>query len=258
MNCKEITDRLAMRWNPSFALDWDNVGLLVGREDKEIKKIFVALDVTDETLDQAIAFGADLMITHHPLLFSPVKKINTGDFIGRRLIKMIQADLCYYAMHTNFDVKGMAALNQECLGLQNTEVLEITSQEPTEGIGRVGELKESITLGAFAEKVKSDFQIPDVRAYGDCEKKVQRVAVSSGSGKSMIKTALAKGADVLVTGDIDYHGGIDAVAQGLMIIDAGHYGTEYCFISYMKKELENMFPDIRVESADIRHPYQVI
>ena len=218
----------------------------------------MALDVTDETLDQAIAFGADLMITHHPLLFSPVKKINTGDFIGRRLIKMIQADLCYYAMHTNFDVKGMAALNQECLGLQNTEVLEITSQEPTEGIGRVGELKESITLGAFAEKVKSDFQIPDVRAYGDCEKKVQRVAVSSGSGKSMIKTALAKGADVLVTGDIDYHGGIDAVAQGLMIIDAGHYGTEYCFISYMKKELENMFPDIRVESADIRHPYQVI
>ena len=187
-----------------------------------------------------------------------MKKINTGDFIGRRLIKMIQADLCYYAMHTNFDVKGMAALNQECLGLQNTEVLEITSQEPTEGIGRVGELKESITLGAFAEKVKSDFQIPDVRAYGDCEKKVQRVAVSSGSGKSMIKTALAKGADVLVTGDIDYHGGIDAVAQGLMIIDAGHYGTEYCFISYMKKELENMFPDIRVESADIRHPYQVI
>ena len=258
MNCKEITDRLAMRWNPSFALDWDNVGLLVGREDKEIKKIFVALDVTDETLDQAIAFGADLMITHHPLLFSSVKKINAGDFIGRRLIKMIQADLCYYAMHTNFDVKGMAALNQECLGLQNTEVLEITSQEPTEGIGRVGELKESITLGAFAEKVKSDFQIPDVRAYGDCEKKVQRVAVSSGSGKSMIKTALAKGADVLVTGDIDYHGGIDAVAQGLMIIDAGHYGTEYCFISYMKKELENMFPDIRVESADIRHPYQVI
>ena len=258
MNCKEITDRLAMRWNPSFALDWDNVGLLVGREDKEIKKIFVALDVTDETLNQAIAFGADLMITHHPLLFSPVKKINTGDFIGRRLIKMIQADLCYYAMHTNFDVKGMAALNQECLGLQNTEVLEITSQEPTEGIGRVGELKESITLGAFAEKVKSDFQIPDVRAYGDCEKKVRRVAVSSGSGKSMIKTALAKGADVLVTGDIDYHGGIDAVAQGLMIIDAGHYGTEYCFISYMKKELENMFPDIRVESADIRHPYLVI
>ena len=74
----------------------------------------------------------------------------------------------------------------------------------------------------------------------------------------MIKTALAKGADVLVTGDIDYHAGIDAVAQGLMLIDAGHYGTEYCFISYMKQELENMFPDIKVQSMDIRHPYQVI
>ena len=258
MKCKEIIEKLERKYSPAFAEGWDNVGLLAGSKEKEVKKVFLALDVTDETLEAALSWGADLMITHHPLLFSPVKKINTGDFIGRRLIKMIQADLCYYAMHTNFDVKGMAALNQECLGLQNTEVLEITSQEPTEGIGRVGELKESITLGAFAEKVKSDFQIPDVRAYGDCEKKVQRVAVSSGSGKSMIKTALAKGADVLVTGDIDYHGGIDAVAQGLMIIDAGHYGTEYCFISYMKKELENMFPDIRVESADIRHPYQVI
>ena len=111
MTCREIMDALEERWNPSYAMAWDNVGLLVGREEKEINKIFVALDVTDDTLAQALAFGADMMITHHPLLFSPVKKINTGDFIGRRLIAMIQADLCYYAMHTNFDVKGMAELN---------------------------------------------------------------------------------------------------------------------------------------------------
>ena len=112
MRCREILDRLEERWNPSFALSWDNVGLLVGKEEKEIGKIFVALDVTEETLEQAVEAGADLMITHHPLLFSPVKKVTSGDFIGRRLIKMIQNDLCYYAMHTNFDVKGMAQLNE--------------------------------------------------------------------------------------------------------------------------------------------------
>ena len=77
MTCKEITEKLAIRWNPSYAMDWDDVGLLAGREEKDIKKIFVALDVTDETLEQALEFGADLMITHHPLLFSPIKKINT-------------------------------------------------------------------------------------------------------------------------------------------------------------------------------------
>lgn len=266
MKCKDVMEKLAERWNPSYAMDWDNVGLLVGREEKEIKRIFVALDVTDETLRQALDFGADLMVTHHPLLFSPVKKINTGDFIGRRLIKMIQGDLCYYAMHTNFDVKGMAKLNQEILGLLDAEVLEVTAEEPEEngqevrqeGIGRIGVLELSMTLRQFAEKVKADFRIPDVRVYGDPERMIRKAAVSSGSGKSMIRTALLKGADVLVTGDIDYHSGIDAVSQGLSVIDAGHYGTEYCFISYMERELEKMFPDLEVGAARVQHPYQIV
>ena len=126
MTCKEIMEKLEERWNPSYALEWDNVGLLVGREEKEIKKIFTALDATEETIAQALEFGADLLITHHPMIFSPVKKVTSADFIGRRLITMIQADLCYYAMHTNFDGKGMAQLNQECLGLTDCEVLEET------------------------------------------------------------------------------------------------------------------------------------
>lgn len=261
MKCKEILEKLEERWNPAYAMEWDNVGLLVGRDDREIRKIFVALDVTEETLDQAIAFGADLMITHHPLLFSPVKKINSRDFMGRRLIKMIQNDLCCYAMHTNFDVKGMAQLNQDCLGLVDTSVLEVTAlddEHTEEGIGRIGELVSEMTLDSFARKVKEDFAVPDIRMYGDPAETVRHVAVSSGSGKSMIKAALKKGADVLVTGDIDYHAGIDAVAQGLAVIDAGHYGTEYGFISYMSQELKEMFPDMEIQEAKIHHPYQVV
>lgn len=253
-------EKTEQRWNPSFALEWDNVGLLVGREEKEVKKIFVALDVTEETLDEALDFGADLMVTHHPLLFSPVKRITSCDFMGRRLIKMIQSDLCCYAMHTNFDVKGMAALNQELLGLENPRVLEITGEDEEhrpEGIGRIGTL-EKMSLRDFAEKVKKDFQIPDVRIYGNPEQIVECVAVSSGSGKSMIKTAITQKADVLVTGDIDYHSGIDAVAQGLAVVDAGHYGTEYCFIKYMTGELEKMFPELEVMGASVHHPYRVV
>ena len=261
MRCREILDRLEERWNPSFALSWDNVGLLVGKEEKEIGKIFVALDVTEETLEQAVEAGADLMITHHPLLFSPVKKVTSGDFIGRRLIKMIQNDLCYYAMHTNFDVKGMAQLNETCLGLLNSRVLEVTGADVSgkeEGIGRVGRLEKKMPLEAFAKKVKEDFQSPDVRVYGEPELLVEQAAVSSGSGKSMIGAALAQRADVLVTGDIDYHSGIDAVAQGLAVVDAGHYGTEYCFIEYMTGELKVMFPELEIISAKVHHPYQVL
>lgn len=256
MTCKEIMEKLEERWNPSYALEWDNVGLLVGREDKEIKKVFTALDATEETIAQALEFGADLLITHHPMLFSPVKKVTSADFIGRRLIMMIRADLCYYAMHTNFDVKGMAQLNQECLGLAECEVLEETA--PGEGIGRVGVLDAPMDLKTFAEKVRNDFEIPDVRMYGDPAKSVCRVAVSSGSGKSMIRGAIAKGADVIVTGDVDYHSAIDAVAQGIAVIDAGHYGTEYAFIAYMKQELEAMFPELEVGSARVHHPYEVV
>lgn len=256
MTCKEIIEKLETRWHPSYAMEWDNVGLLVGREEKEIKKIFTALDATEETIQQALDFGADLLITHHPLLFSPVKKITSSDFIGRRLLTMIQADLCYYAMHTNFDVKGMAQLNQECLGLVDCQILEETAEQ--EGIGRVGMLPETMDLQALAQKVKQDFAIPDVRMYGNSSQQIGRVAVSSGSGKSMIRGAIAKGADVIITGDVDYHAAIDAVAQGIAVIDAGHYGTEYGFISYMKKELEMMFPELSVQSAEIRHPYQVV
>lgn len=259
MNCKEVVAVLQERWNPSYAMDWDNVGLLVGRWEKEIRKIFVALDVTDENLEQALAFGVDLIVTHHPMLFSPVKKITTGDFIGRRLIHMIQNDLCYFAMHTNFDVKGMAMLNEHALGLLDAVPLQTTVvEEAEEGLGRIGMLKQEMTLEAFARKVKEDMQIPDVRVYGDLQKKIEKAAVCGGSGKSIVKDALKKKADVLVTGDIDYHTGIDAAAQGLAIVDAGHYGTEYCFIQYVTKELEKMFPEMEVKAANVSHPYRVM
>ena len=260
MKCKEVVAVLHDRWNPSYAMDWDNVGLLVGRWEKEIKKIFVALDVTEANLEQAFAFGADLIVTHHPMIFSPVKKINTGDFMGKRLISMIQNDLCYFAMHTNFDVKGMAMLNEHALGLLGASPLQTTVVEDAEedGLGRIGVLEQEMALGEFAQKVKMDMQVPDVRVYGDLSKKIARAAVCGGSGKSTVKDALKKKADVLVTGDIDYHTGIDAVAQGLAIVDAGHYGTEYCFIQYVTKELEKMFPEMEIKAAEVCYPYQVL
>ena len=104
MICKDIIEVIERTCPAACALEWDNVGLLAGRDDKEVKRIYIALDATDEVIEAAVSEGADMLVTHHPLIFSGLKKINNQDFTGRRLIRLIQNDISYYAMHTNYDV----------------------------------------------------------------------------------------------------------------------------------------------------------
>lgn len=251
---------LESKYRKDAAESWDNVGLLVGDAEKEVKKVFLALDVTDETLEAAVSYGADMMITHHPLIFSGMKKVTEDDFIGRRVRKLIRHDISYYAMHTNFDILGMADLSADYLELKNQEVLEITKEQDgqAEGLGRIGELSREMKLGDFVRFVKEKFVLPHVRFWGNENTLVKRAAVCTGSGKSLLREVLNKQADVYVTGDIDYHTGIDALAQGVSIVDAGHYGTEYIFIAYMKQELKKQFPELLVEGMEISFPDQVI
>lgn len=258
MLCKEIIKIIESTYPSKYALEWDNVGLLVGRDDKEVKHIYVALDATDEVIQRAADSGADMLITHHPLIFSGMKKINNQNFIGSRVLKLIQNDISYYAMHTNYDVMGMASLSGEKMSFENAEVLEVTSEEECpEGIGRVADVSE-MTLRECCELVKNRFGLDTVKVFGDLEGRVERIAISPGSGKSMVHAALEKKADVLVTGDIDHHTGIDAVAQGLFIIDAGHYGIEHIFIEDMAGYLERMTDEVEIEKAQIVHPFCVI
>lgn len=260
MKCKEIIETLEKKYAPSFAESWDNVGLLVGDREKEVHKVFLALDVTDESLEEAIKEKADLIITHHPLIFSAMKKITADDFIGRRIIKMIQHDISYYAMHTNFDILGMADLSADLLELKDQKVLEVTYQEGerVEGLGRVGNFPKKMSLKECADFVKTQFQLPSVTVYGDLEREVQKAAVCTGSGKSLIKEVFMHQADVYVTGDVDYHFAIDAVAQGVCIIDAGHYGTEYIFMDDMEKELTVLGGELEIKKMQVIHPFKVV
>ena len=258
MLCKEIIKIIEETYPKHAALEWDNVGLLVGRTEKEVKKVYIALDATDEVIDEAISGGADMLLTHHPMLFAPLKKITDEHFIGSRVVKLLQHDISYYAMHTNYDVLGMADLSGKILGLQNAEVLEVTNVEKNEGVGRAGDLRESMTLEECCELVKRMFNIPSVRLFGDKNAVVKRAAISPGSGKHMTSYALQKQAEVLITGDIDHHEGIDALAQGLAIIDAGHYGLEAIFIKDMAAYLEQYLEDVEIETANTTHPFQMI
>ena len=223
MKAYELIEWLNEHHPQKFAEDWDNVGLLVGDDQKEISHVFLALDLTEPVLDEAVAAGADMILTHHPMIFSGIKKINNHTFTGRKILRLIKEDIPYFAMHTNYDVIGMADF-----------------------------------LGEFGKYVKECNHLPDVRVYGDLDRKIETVAICTGSGKSMIGDVMAAGADVYVTGDIDYHTAIDTMADGLAIVDAGHYGTEYIFAEAMEKELNEAFSALKTTCASVKNPYTVL
>ena len=260
MLCKEIVQVIEAAYPREAALDFDNVGLLAGRTEKEVERVYIALDATDAVIDRAVEAGADMLITHHPLIFSPLKKVTDEDFVSRRVVKLLQNDISYYAMHTNYDVLGMAELAEKILGIRDSEVLDITMEKDgkQEGIGRIGELEKPMTLEECCVYVKHKLNLGSLKVFGDMQAEVSRLAISPGSGKTAIAAAIAKGADVLVTGDIGHHDGLDAVEQGLAVIDAGHYGTEYIFIDDMRRFLEDKLPVLDVITTPVIHPFQVI
>lgn len=261
MKCREITDVLEKLSPKDYALSWDNVGLLVGDYSQEVKSIAVALDADKKTINKAIDLGVDMLITHHPMIFSPVKSVVEDDLCGKKIIKLISNKICYYAMHTNFDIMGsMANLAAEKLCLLNCTPLEITHTIGinNEGIGKIGELKQAISVTELAELVKSKFQLQNVFLYGDGNKDVKKIAISPGSGKSMIKEAVCKNADVLITGDIGHHEGIDAVDMGLIIIDATHYGLEHIFTDFIANYLEKNIENIPINKIDLGSVIKVI
>lgn len=260
MRCTEVMEVLERQSPKDCACDWDNVGLLVGSADKEISRVYIALDATDEAVDEAVKAGADLLLTHHPMIFRGMKRITEDDFIGRRVIRLIREDIAYYAMHTNFDVRGMADLAADYLHLSDTGVLEVTGEADgtPEGIGRYGVLEKRMKLRECCEMVKRVFALENVKVFGDLDQEVYRAAISPGSGKSVIANALQTGVDVLITGDIDHHEGIDAIAQGMAVIDAGHYGVEHIFIPYMQQYLLRELPELKVEIQPLTFPFKIL
>ena len=260
MECALICESLEELSPKRFALSFDNVGLLVGRYDKDVQTIYIALDATDEVIDAAIECEADMLITHHPMIFSAIKSVRADDFIGRRILKLAKYDISYYAMHTNFDVMGMADAAADEIDLIERDVLQVTYEDEigAEGIGRIGRLREEMSLIELCDFVKERFMLDTVKVFGDPDRLCNICAISPGSGKSMIKYAIEKGADVIITGDIDHHEGIDSVAQGLCVIDAGHFGIEKIFVPYMEEFIRREMPEIKVYTHEMTSPFMVL
>lgn len=260
LTCEEIMKGLEELSPIQFAEAWDNVGLLIGRKEKQVQRVLLCVDVTEHIISQAITEEIDMIISHHPLIFSGEKRITNEDWFGARLLRLIQADICVYAMHTNFDVMGMADAAAERLGLLDTEVLQVTYEDEiaTEGIGRAGKFKSAMTLEEAALLVKEAFKVPNVRVFGSPDTICCQAALCPGAGKSLVKDVLRTGADVYITGDIDHHTGIDLVAQGVCVIDAGHYGVEKLFVPYIHDYFSKMMPKCKVLEAIEEEPFWVL
>lgn len=233
----------------SLSESWDNIGLLVGSIHADISKILVALDATDDVVSEALENDANLIITHHPVIFKPISRITDETPLGRRIIRLIENNICVYSLHTNLD-NAHGGTNDELarvLELVDVKPLAVDYVPPDTVItGRMGILPEHITLAEFACYVGERLFLDNVRYVGDGDTIIKTVGVftGSGSGVSNFQTAKAAGCNVFVTGDIRYHEAQEALAMGLCLVDATHYASENIIVdklvSDISRELEEL------------------
>lgn len=215
----QIMDKFAPK---HLAFADDSIGLQLGTLNKPVSQVLVALDVTPEVITEAIQMHAELIIAHHAIMYRPIKHLRLDLPAGKLYEALIKNDIAVYIAHTNLDVAegGVNDILAKLLGLEHVRFLQ--EVVPDQGIGRVGKLPEQQLLSEFVKAVKIAYEIPAIRLVGNPNSLVSKVAVLGGSGRDFVKAAIFAGADVLITGDIDYHTAHDALAAGLNIIDAGH------------------------------------
>ena len=279
-----ITEKLEQLAPKAAACDWDNPGLLVGRSDREVSRIYVALDASCAVVDAAIDAGCDLIVTHHPIIFRGVKSINDQSALGLKLMDLIRNDVSVFSMHTNFDScpGGMADIVCAALGLRKTGLMEPTGFLPenaqngaaeglqlrvveTEsdvnpdayGIGFTAELPELLSAAELAARVKACFGLPFVQYY-DAGMPIRRIACCPGSGRGELKEVLSLGVDAFLSGDMGHHEGLDLCEEGISLLDAGHYGLEHIFVHYIAEFLRAQFPEAEIIEEELHFPAQIV
>lgn len=246
VKCLDITRHIEKLCPLSIACDWDNVGLLVGRADKEIKKILLTLDVDEYVVSEAISVGADMIVSHHPVMFTPIKRLTENTPQQRFLRSLCKNDVCLYSAHTNMDcaIGGLNDYLAAKLGIENAQVFEETVDGA--GFGRYGTLKCKTTVQDMLTRCLKVLNLSDVRYTGDLQREISVVAVNSGSGSNILAECIDRNVDLLITGDLKYTPAREAYENGIAVIDAGHYGTEIIFTELMCKYLSEEFPDTEI------------
>ena len=239
-------------WPESLAESWDEVGLVAGHPSADVTRVMFAVDPTIEVIDEAIGWGAELLITHHPLLLKGVTSVAANTPKGRAVHRLIESGTALLTVHTNGDsaVGGVSDVLADALGLENVSPLTPAADGlPEEGIGRVGDLRESMTLGDFAARVFGILPAVagGVRVSGDKDGLVQRVAVCGGAGDSLFDQVRASNADLYVTADLRHHPASEAREAAVngrpYLIDVSHFASEWLWLPAAAEALGNVLAD---------------
>lgn len=228
----------------SLAEDWDNVGLLVGSPEQEAKTILIGLDPTTALVDEAIARKADTIITHHPVIFKPLSRIDTGSPEGRILEKALCHHIAIIACHTNLDssLDGVSDILATELGL--TEMTPLapasTGNIPGTGIGRVGIYPQPLAIAEFVDRALQVLNLPVLQVAGPLPEQVHKVAVCGGSGSDFATAAYTAGADIYLTAEVKHNIARWAEERDFCIIDGSHYGTEQPAVRLLAEKLARL------------------
>ena len=228
----------------SLQESWDNSGLCIGSPEDSVSSVLLGLDCTPELVDEAISCGADMIVTHHPLIFSGLKKISPEDKVGEAVIKAIKAGISIYAAHTSADkvIAGVSGAMAARLGLKDVAILDEDGDGT--GLGVVGNLPEAMAAEDVIKLVKDRFGLKAMRASRPVDGMIERIALCGGSGGSLIKAARRSGAQLYISGDISYHNFF--TEDGFMIMDIGHYESEIEIVDILFSLIKKNFPTFAV------------
>jgi dinuclear metal center YbgI/SA1388 family protein len=254
----EIIREMERTAPPELAEEGDNIGLLLGDGEQEVRKVLVALDVTDAVVKDAATEGCDLIIAHHPMIYMPLKSLDFASPTPRKIRDLIKHDISVYCAHTNLDKArgGVSDCLVAALGLEGS-ISPLIPEGDGVGIGRVVELPGRRSLFGLAEQAQKALNLPHIRYTGEPDKIVRKIAVcgGDGTGSRYVSAAISQGCDAYLTGDLRYHVAEDALAAGLGMVDLTHYASELPVLAYLRERLTTAFPSLHISVAKSAPPF---
>jgi len=235
---------------------YDNAGLITGHPDWDISGVMISLDATEAVIDEAITLGCNVVVSHHPIVFKGLKKINGYSYVERAMIKAIKHDIALYAIHTNLDnVYENGVSGEICARLEliNTTILSPNlAHDPSGnvGSGMIGDMQSSMEMSAFLQYIKKKMQVSTLKHTKQLDRPVKKVAVCGGSGSFLLSRAISAQADVYISADFKYHEYFDA-EDHLMIVDIGHYESERFTIDLLYERIRNNFSNFAAHCTKI-------
>ncbi|MCI1639680.1 MAG: Nif3-like dinuclear metal center hexameric protein [Bacteroidales bacterium] len=248
MKVRQIADAIESFAPLSIQEEWDNSGLCIGSPESDVTSVLLGFDCTPALVDEAVRTGADMIVTHHPLIFNSLKKITPEDPTGLAVMKAISAGIAVYAAHTTADkvIGGVSGAMARKLGLENIRILEPESEDS--GLGALGEFPDAVSCREATAIVKNRFGLKLVRTSKPLDCPIKKVAMCGGSGSSLISSAIDAGAQLYLCGDISYHRFF--TPDNFMLMDIGHFESEKEIVFILFSLLKKKFPNFAVRISE--------